>query len=324
MKKLICMILTLVLLLSLASGCTKKISNDYPKANPISDFEYTTTEADENKIKITKYIGTDTSVVIPESIDKKEVTQIGESAFYKTNVQTLVMPNTVKNIHSIAFAECSELKEVTFSTNLVSVAFGAFANCTSLIRADLSVDTMKIVDEIAFQGCDKLEEVKFGDNITVIGKEAFQGCAALKEVLLPKNLAEIGEYAFGDCTSVEKIWIPKTLEKWSWSPFIGNTSVTEIVFEDGLKAIGSYGAFAGCQVETLRIPASVESIADIAFTAFPRLKEVYFEGNAPTVGGNPFATPEQDVKVYYDPKTTGWDTTPLRDENIVIPLDTTS
>lgn len=114
------------------------------------------------------------------------------------------------------------------------------------------------------------------------------------------------------------------MEKWYWSPFIGNTAVTEIVFEDGLKVIGSYGAFAGCQVETLHIPASVEKIADIAFTAFPRLKEVYFEGNAPEVSadGRIFAKPEQGVKVYYDPNTTGWDTTPLRDENIVLPVGT--
>ena len=213
MKKLLGMLLTLVLLASVACGCAKKDSDDELKPNSVSDFEYTTTEKDETKIQITKYVGTDVNVVIPETIDGKEVTQIGRKAFYQSDIQTLVMPNTVKNIYSNAFWLCSKLENVQFSSNLTSVAFAAFADCVSLTSADLSADTMKIIDERAFHGCLSLKEVNFGDNITMIRDEAFRNCTSLQEVILPKNLAEIGEYAFGDCTSVKKIWIPKNVGK---------------------------------------------------------------------------------------------------------------
>ena len=193
----------------------------------------------------------------------------------------------------------------------------AFAG-TSILSVSMP-DSVLYIASWAFVGCKQLKTVRFSDNIQLILEEAFQDCESLEQVILPKNLKELGQYAFGNCLAVQKIWIPKTLEKWGWSPFIGNISVKEIVFEEGLKKIGSYGAFAGCQVEVLRIPASVESIADIAFTSFPKLKEVHFAGAAPEVGFNVFATPEQGVKIYYDPSTSGWDTTPLRDVYTLIP-----
>lgn len=194
----------------------------------------------------------------------------------------------------------------------------AFAG-TSILSVAMP-DAVLYIASYAFYGCKQLKTVRFGDNIQLILDEAFYDCESLEKVILPKNLKEIGQYAFGNCLAVRKIWIPKTLEKWGWSPFIGNSAVTEIVFEEGLKKIGSYGAFAGCQVEVLRIPASVESIADIAFTSFPKLKEVHFDGAAPEVGGDVFATPEQGVKIYYNPSMPGWDATPLQDEYTLIPI----
>ena len=72
-------------------------------------------------------------------------------------------------------------------------------------------------------------------------------------------------------------------------------------------------------MESVTIPKSVESIADIAFTAFPNLKEVHFKGDAPKdMGGLALGRPEE-VTVYYDPSTKGWDTTSIRDEYNVVP-----
>ena len=287
MKKALTFLLLAALLATPLVGCHKDDSDEPAKtttennantipeynaadANPASDFEYKVRE--DGGITITKYIGEDETVVIPQNIDGKEVTLIGERAFAGTSILSVAMPDTILYIASYAF-----------------------------------------------YGCKQLKTVRFGDNIQLILDEAFYDCESMESVILPKNLKELGQYAFGNCLAVQKIWIPKTVEKWGWSPFIGNISVKEIIFEDGLKKIGSYGAFTGCQVEVLRIPASVESIADIAFTAFPNLKEVYFDGAAPTVGGDVFATPEQGVKIYYNPSMPGWDTTLLRDVYTLVP-----
>ena len=52
------------------------------EANPASDFEYAVNK--DGGITITKYIGTDTDVVIPEKIEGKNVTVIGEGPSVKT------------------------------------------------------------------------------------------------------------------------------------------------------------------------------------------------------------------------------------------------
>ena len=73
--------------------------------------------------------------------------------------------------------------------------------------------------------------------------------------------------------------------------------------------------FSKCQVTELTIPSSVESICNAAFTELSDLENVYFEGNAPAIedAERVFLNSEKTVTLYYDPATSGWDTTPLRD-----------
>ena len=313
MKKIVVLLLFAVAMLVALSGCND--SSDYPdkEANPASDFEYE--KNDDGGITIMKYVGTDETVVIPQTIDDISVTELGRSAFVGLeHVKTLMMPDSVRFIGSAACGDMAQLTNVRLSKNVEIIGTSAFAGCHVLTEINLSMKTLTHIGDYAFNGCINLKKVTFGDNIEYIDDKAFIYCESLEEAILPKNLKSLGEYAFGECYSIKKIFIPKTLEEWGMSPFIGNISVTEIVLEDGLKKIGSYGCFAGCLVESVTIPDSVEKIADIAFTAFPNLKSVYFEGDAPKeMGGLSLGRPEE-VTVYYDPSKDGWDTTSIKDE----------
>ena len=76
-------------------------------------------------------------------------------------------------------------------------------------------------------------------------------------------------------------------------------------------------------MHTVTIPASVEVLSEGAFMECHNLKEVYFQGPAPLIGTgkfNDFVTPEQDVKIYYDPSMPGWDDTPLREIYTLVPI----
>ena len=65
-------------------------------------FEYR--ELQDGKIEITKYIGTDTEVVIPEKIDEKIVTSIGERAFqYCDDLTNKTVPQNITTIDTYAF-----------------------------------------------------------------------------------------------------------------------------------------------------------------------------------------------------------------------------
>lgn len=327
MKRIHIILGIFLLLLTMLTGCSNNPPYPSKDANPASDFEYQKTD-DQTGIQINKYIGSDQTVVIPQKIDGLPVKVIGSSAFIESDITSLMMPDSVTNIYTYAIAGCEKLTDVRLSQKLQAVGECSFSGCTSLTQMDLSMPSLTRIYNEAFEGCTSLQQVTFGDNIEFIGAEAFQECTSLQEAILPKNLKEVGDYAFALCTGMQKLHIPKNLEIWGMYAFAGNTSVTEITFEEGLKAIGDrehYGCFSDGLVESVTIPASVAYIADNAFVNFPKMTEIIFTGNAPEISAvalidHTLGDPEQ-ITVYYDPTTEGWDTTPIKDTYKLVPYE---
>lgn len=77
-------------------------------------------------ITITKYIGNDTEVIIPESIEGKRVLCIGESAFASSNVKSVIIPEGVKKIDWFTFQACTQLIEITIPASVTKIEYGAF------------------------------------------------------------------------------------------------------------------------------------------------------------------------------------------------------
>lgn len=122
-------------------------------------FEYT--EVDGG-VSITKYTGSDTEVVIPSTIDGKDVKTIGRAAFAgsKTLV-SVVIPDGVTEIGQYAFSACSKLKSVTMSNTLIKIGDYAFNECTNLVGIGIP------------------------SSVTTIGYYAFYDCSRLRNVELP-------------------------------------------------------------------------------------------------------------------------------------------
>src|SRR5690625_4077046 len=66
----------------------------------------------DGTVTITGYTGNATDITIPETIDGKTVTVIGEVAFENKGLATVTMPATVRVIHNKAFMY-SQLKSIT-------------------------------------------------------------------------------------------------------------------------------------------------------------------------------------------------------------------
>ena len=82
---------------------------------------------DNNGI-LTKYTGTDTSVIIPDG-----VTSIGDRAFFNcTSANTIIIPDSVTNIGERVFWGCKNLEEITIPDSVTSIGGGTFKNCRSL------------------------------------------------------------------------------------------------------------------------------------------------------------------------------------------------
>lgn len=108
---------------------------------------------------------------------------------------TLVLPDTIKEIPKGAFMSNKTVKKVVFGKNITSIGNGAFAY--SNIENVQMNDNVTVLDEYAFYYCTKLANVDLSKSLTKIdGYETFKYTAALKHIDL-KNVTELtGWYTF--------------------------------------------------------------------------------------------------------------------------------
>lgn len=219
MKKIGSIALAALLALSLTAGLTScasglgdegAINNYVPTvltATTESGGVITFEETEGNTVKVVSYEGkklTDDTVKIPNEINEKPVTAIGEKAFYGlSSVVGVELPDTLLSIDPFAFAGCTGLLSVTLPASVTTVADYAFQGCAVLKTVDLG-DSVTSLGDYAFWGCKSLETIEFPDSLKTIGTAAFWNCSALKT--LDTNMVEsIGTFAFYNCSALETI-----------------------------------------------------------------------------------------------------------------------
>ncbi len=266
-------------------------------------------------VKITEYVGDATEVEIPDTIDGKTVTEIGEYAFLSTNVESVKIPDGVTSIGMYAFRNCGALKNINIPESVTSIGQGAFFSCWNLENIKLPSGITSISPE-TFVSCSKLTNITIPENVVSIGNAAFYQCMSLSSIEIPKNVTSIGNNAFYQCISLSSIEIPKNVTSIGISALAECDKLADITVdegnlyyccEDGIlfnidkteliqypinKSCESYNipesvtsirttAFSLCKnLTSISIPASVASIGDNAFLSCSNLKNVSFGMNS--------------------------------------------
>lgn len=101
------------------------------------------------------------------------LTEIGEGAFAASSIRKIAIPEGVEQIGDYAFYGCSELEDVTLPASLNSIGKGAFGNCTSLASISLAPTKITEIPERAFAGDVELTDIVLPSNLEKIGREAF-------------------------------------------------------------------------------------------------------------------------------------------------------
>lgn len=98
---------------------------------------------------ITKYVESDTVVVIPSKINGITVETIGNTAFQNSAVTSVTIPDSVTAIYSGAFANCSQLTNISIPNSVTYIGFSAFEHCTSLKSITLP-SSLRSISEALF------------------------------------------------------------------------------------------------------------------------------------------------------------------------------
>lgn len=180
-----------------------------------SPFSYT---IGEDGAVITGYTGTDTDVVIPDTIEETPVVEIGSNAFYrKDTITSIRIPETVTTIGYRAFRDCDSLKEITIPDAVVNIGDEAFCSCNNLVTVHLS-QSLVTLGKSAFYECSSLLGIELPNTTESIGDACFYNCDALTRIILPEGIT-IGDSAFQYCDALEYLSLRNKLH-WESMHFI--------------------------------------------------------------------------------------------------------
>lgn len=77
---------------------------------------------DDDEVHISKYIGNDKNVIVPQQIESKTVKIIDVGAFSDCTAESIVIPEGVEEIQYNAFCDCPNLKIFLYLTVLKLLA----------------------------------------------------------------------------------------------------------------------------------------------------------------------------------------------------------
>ena len=254
-------------------------------------------ELDDGTVGITGYAGNSATCVIPDEIDGKKVTRIGENAFRdRTELTSVTIPDSVKYIFDRAFSNCTSLETVTIPNSVTDIYSGAFYNCTSLKEVTIPASVTDIGNmafgyyydrdssEIKKVDGFKINYVKntyghyyatengFTDEACLLTNELNDGTLEISKYagngatcVIPgeingKKVTKIGDNAFIDCTELTSVTIPDGVTSIDETAFLGCTSLTSVTIPDSVTSIKSKAFFNCTSLKSVTIPASVTNI----------------------------------------------------------------
>ena len=221
-------------------------------------------------VTITKYTGTESTVILLPKISSWPVTKIGEAAFQdNTTITSVTIPDSVTEIGSNAFAGCTNLTSVNYegdwskltiqsgnpavedaakdAANEQLFDFEFILNNTAVIVTNYKCKGTAA--DVTIPSCYK------GKPVTAINNAAFPN-SAVTSVTIPDSVTSIPDAAFVNCSQLTNISIPNSVTYIGFSAFDGCASLKSITLPSSLRTIGN-SAFADCpSLMTVTYPGS--------------------------------------------------------------------
>lgn len=261
-------------------------------------------------------------LVIPSNIwisgQNKQVTGISNHAFSGNDaIKRVSLPSSLRWMGVQAFADCTNLIEVTFDTNsnLNSINDYTFQNCTSLAQISIPASVtwignhafynctslsvvsfptnsqLGVINDYAFQNCSSLSIVQIPASVVLIGDRVFQYCPNLSSLTFNPNgeLSLLGPWGFQSCVSLTSIAIPSGVKTIPEGLFAGCTNLTNVTFLGPVETIEKWAFYNCVSLDNLVFPDSLTTIKDYAFQNCTDLSYISIPSSTVHIWPNAFA-----------------------------------
>ena len=246
------------------------------------------------------------TVTIPSQIRGYKVVGIGSAAFYGVSqIENVVIPNTVEYINDFAFAFTNSMKTLALPASVTTLTNYALAHATG--RTAMTVDAANPVFESQNNGIiEKATATLVGgcattvipSTVKAIGHAAFYGCQDAKSFEIPGSVESFGAQSFSYMNNLERLNITGSalFDSRNNCGAIIETATDRMVKAGGkmfipatVKTIGKRVLEGNNLLTTLEIPAGVTDIMTGAFYYCRNLYQVtsYIIG--------PFVLPEDAI-----------------------------
>lgn len=290
-----------------------------------NDWEtYTNTEG---VVYLCDYLGDDDNIILPISVDGKNIDKLGE--FLKCKASSIKIPGYYNTISTPGLGINNHIKNVVFGEGISEIRDNVFLRSKDLDEVYVSKSVNKIVlpyDFVLTKYCKNINGCLILGSVLIkyIGKDAI--------VDIPSGVTTIETDAFIELNQIKKVTVPNTVLRINKKAFNywGTVNTTQFVLPDTLEYVG-YRAFEGCEwfnkrpiifnhtllfmnhetaklsipvgvkriscnvfssdfnIQSVELPEGLESIDDYAFYNCTKLKNINFPSSLINIGAYAFS-----------------------------------
>lgn len=219
--------------------------------------------------------------------------EIGKYMFYKTKLESILLPGTITNIGFYAFGYTTNLSRIILPNGIKEIPYGAFRE--SGITSIVIPEGVEMIDTDAFYKCYGLQSVTLPNTLKCLNSFCF-ACSGITSLTIPSSVNTIEMYVLAHTnqlsevivldgelkelpnhflynSAVSSVSIPGNVQKIGDSAFQECANLKSIIIPEGVQSIGSY-SFKNSGLMEVVIPSSVKSISTEAFSA-AKLAEIH-------------------------------------------------